>query len=461
MRLPTLLLTVLALFAFAGNSLLTRLALGAEEIDATMFATVRLASGGVALGVLALLTRRRRSLWHAAPPRSRPSLAGILALCGYALLFTWAYVRIGAAVGALVLFGSVQLTMLGWACSRGERPSITTWIGMALAVGGLVLLLAPSATRPDPVGALMMVGAGVAWGVYTLLGRGADEPIAANARSFAGSTVIAVVAMLLVRSEVPATTRGIVLATISGAVTSGLGYAIWYRALPRLSVAQAAIAQLTVPVLAAFGAVVWLGEALTTRLVVASIVVLGGVGLAIAARVRPRSATWRRFGARPLARHRPAELLPAMVDSLWQPSGLTTMLARLDSLRPDSPRGWGKMAAAQMLAHCQQPLRVALGELPLKRSLLGLLFGRLAKKKLLAPEPWKPGMPTAPEFRITDTRDFAKEQAALHTLVERFGRGGEAALSKKPHPFFGPLTADEWQQLQWRHLDHHMRQFGA
>lgn len=150
-----------------------------------------------------------------------------------------------------------------------------------------------------------------------------------------------------------------------------------------------------------------------------------------------------------------------MIDSLFEPAGLTTMLARLDSLRADSPRQWGKMTVAQMLAHCQQPLRVALGELPLKRSLIGILFGRLAKKKLLSPTPWKPGMPTAPEFKITDARDFAKEKAALRALVERFGKGGPTALTRQPHPFFGPLTIVEWQALQCRHLDHHMRQFGC
>lgn len=150
-----------------------------------------------------------------------------------------------------------------------------------------------------------------------------------------------------------------------------------------------------------------------------------------------------------------------MADSLFDPAGLAAMLARLDRLRPDATRHWGRMSVAQMLAHCQQPLRVALGELPLKRSLIGLLFGRLAKKKLLAPDLWKPGMPTAPEFRITDARDFRLEHAALRLLVERFGNGGPASLSRLPHPFFGPLTPEEWQALQWRHLDHHLRQFGA
>lgn len=150
-----------------------------------------------------------------------------------------------------------------------------------------------------------------------------------------------------------------------------------------------------------------------------------------------------------------------MADSLFQPEGLARITARIDALRPDSQHQWGKMDVAQMLAHCQQPLRVALGELPLKRSLVGLLFGRMAKRQLLAPKPWKPGMPTAPEFKVTGPRDFAKEKTALRALVRRFGEGGPSGLTKLPHPFFGPLTTDEWQRLQWLHLDHHLRQFGA
>jgi hypothetical protein len=149
-----------------------------------------------------------------------------------------------------------------------------------------------------------------------------------------------------------------------------------------------------------------------------------------------------------------------MVDSLFDAAGRAHMLARLDALRADSVRQWGKMTIGQMLAHCQQPLRVALGELPLKRSLVGILFGRIAKRQLLT-KPWKPGMPTAPEFRVHDARDFAAERTTLRALVTRLGEGGPAVLSRQPHPFFGPLTADEWQRLQWLHLDHHLRQFGV
>lgn len=147
--------------------------------------------------------------------------------------------------------------------------------------------------------------------------------------------------------------------------------------------------------------------------------------------------------------------------SLFDADDRADLRRRLDALQPDTQRRWGKMDVAQMLAHCQAPLRVALGELRLKQSLIGLLFGRLAKKKLLAPAPWKPGMPTAPEFKVTDRRQFAEEHAKLTALLKRLGEGGPAALTGDPHPFFGRLTAAEWDALQWRHLDHHLRQFGV
>jgi len=150
-----------------------------------------------------------------------------------------------------------------------------------------------------------------------------------------------------------------------------------------------------------------------------------------------------------------------MTHSLFDSSGLASILARIDSLQPDAVRRWGKMTIGQMLAHCQQPLRVASGELPLKRSLIGVLFGRMAKRQLLAPKPWQQGMPTAPEFRVTDARDFGNEKQALLALVRRFGEAGPDGLTKSPHPFFGPMSVEEWQALQWRHLDHHLRQFGA
>ncbi len=153
--------------------------------------------------------------------------------------------------------------------------------------------------------------------------------------------------------------------------------------------------------------------------------------------------------------------MPSLSPSLFESNDHAEILRRIQALSPESQALWGKMQVAQMLAHCQAPLRVATGELPLKRALVGILFGRLAKKKLAGPQPFGRGMPTAPEFRVRDARDFAREREQLLELVRQFGRNGPAGLTKLPHPFFGPMTVEEWDTLQWKHLDHHLRQFGA
>jgi drug/metabolite transporter (DMT)-like permease len=282
-RLGTLALTALALVAFASNSLLTRLALGSHQIDAATFTAVRLVSGAAVLA--ALVRAQAGSLVHL---RRRGAL-GPIALFAYAAPFSFAYLRIGAAVGALVLFGVVQLTMIGAGIARGERPSALTWLGLALAMTGLVVLTAPAAARPDPLGLGLMVIAGVAWGVYSLAGRSAPEPLVANAWSFIWSSVPAVVLALVSHAQVNASARGVALALVSGGVTSALGYAVWYRALRRLSVTQAAVAQLSVPVIAALGAAAVLNEALSARFVAAAAAVLGGVALVLAARGRTRA----------------------------------------------------------------------------------------------------------------------------------------------------------------------------
>jgi drug/metabolite transporter (DMT)-like permease len=273
-------LTLLALVAFASNSLLTRLALGSKQLDAATFTALRLASGAVMLAVLVLAQSRS---WRAL---RGAKLAGPLALFVYAAPFSFAYLRIGAAVGALVLFGVVQLTMIGYGIARGEHPTPVMWLGLALAAGGLLVLTVPAVARPDPLGVLLMAVAGVAWAVYTLVGRGTADPLAANARSFLWSTPLAMLLVAIGRAPVHATPRGIALALVSGAVTSGLGYAIWYRALPALTVTQAAVAQLSVPVIAAVGAVLTLGETLSMRLIVAGLAVLSGVGIVLSARSR-------------------------------------------------------------------------------------------------------------------------------------------------------------------------------
>jgi drug/metabolite transporter (DMT)-like permease len=273
-------LTLLALIAFASNSLLTRLALGAHEIDAATFTLVRLVSGAV---VLALVVRTEARTLR--PTRRRGAL-GPLALFCYAAPFSFAYLRIGAAVGALVLFGVVQMTMIGYGISRGERPTATAWLGLALAVAGLVALTVPSVNRPDPLGVALMIVAGVAWAVYSLAGRTVPDPIAANAWSFLGGSALALLLELTSRHTLTTSARGITLALVSGGVTSGLGYVVWYRALPRLSVTQAAVAQLSVPVIAALGAALLLHERLSVRFVFCAAAVLGGVALVLSARLR-------------------------------------------------------------------------------------------------------------------------------------------------------------------------------
>lgn len=276
----TIALTLLALVAFASNSLLTRLALGSHRLDAATFTALRLVSGAAMLAALVLARSRSGNALRGA------GIAGPVALFVYAAPFSFAYLRIGAAVGALVLFGVVQITMIGYGITRGERPTPLIWLGLALAAGGLLALTLPAVERPDPLGVALMAVAGVAWAVYTLVGRGTTDPLAANARSFVWSTPLAMLLVAVARGPVEVTAHGVVLALLSGAVTSGLGYAIWYRALPRLTVTQAAVAQLSVPVIAALGAALTLGETLSARLVISGLAVLTGVAFVLSARTR-------------------------------------------------------------------------------------------------------------------------------------------------------------------------------
>ncbi|MBZ4421682.1 DMT family transporter [Myxococcus sp. RHSTA-1-4] len=278
------LLTVLALVGFAANSLLCRAALagGGRLIDAASFTGVRLVSGAL---VLALLLRARSGR------HTGGSWPSALALFAYAAGFSLAYVRIPTGVGALLLFGCVQATMLGTGLARGERPKAREVAGLLLALGGLVGLTAPGVSAPDPVGAAMMAGAGVAWGVYSLRGRGNRDPLAATADNFLRSVPMAVALSgvgLLAQGTPHATGRGIALALASGALASGVGYSLWYAALPHLTATRAAIIQLSVPVLAAAGGVLLLGEGVTARVLLAGTALLAGVLLALSAKAAPR-----------------------------------------------------------------------------------------------------------------------------------------------------------------------------
>ncbi|HET9820539.1 MAG TPA: DMT family transporter [Burkholderiaceae bacterium] len=277
----TLGLTAVAMVAFAANSLLCRLALQGQAIDPASFGSVRLLSGAL---VLALLVRLRAG---AAPAARRDWVAASM-LWLYVACFSYAYLWLSAGTGALVLFGAVQLTMFGVGLARGERFSAAAWAGLALAVGGLVALVLPGVSAPSPAGAALMALAGLAWGVYTLRGRGAGDPTAVTAGNFLRAAPLALALSVLMAAHFHASARGIVLAAASGALASGLGYAVWYAALRGLSALRAATVQLSVPPLAALGGVLWLSEPLTTRLAASSLAILGGIAIVLASRARMR-----------------------------------------------------------------------------------------------------------------------------------------------------------------------------
>lgn len=274
----TLALTCAALVGFAANSFLGRMALGSGSIDAATYTVVRLASGAI---VLAVLTRiGRGSSGELRPPRAG-SWVGATALFAYAAAFSFAYLRLATGVGALVLFAAVQITMIGWGLFRGERPRVVEWIGLGLAFGGIVMLVRPGLTAPDAAGVGLMFLAGVAWGVYSLRGRGTARPLAATADNFLRSVPLAAVLIVLAFAGIHADTRGVVLAVVSGGLASGVGYSLWYAALRGLTATRAAIVQLSVPVLAALGGIAMLGETVTLRLAIAGVAILGGVALAL------------------------------------------------------------------------------------------------------------------------------------------------------------------------------------
>lgn len=267
-------LTALAMAAFAANSLLCRLALRDTAIDPAGFTFIRLLSGAI---VLWLLVRLRSE-----PPAGRyGDWPGAFALFGYAIAFSYAYVGLSAGAGALLLFGAVQATMILHGLWRGERLGAWQCLGLVLAIGGLVALLLPGASAPAPLPSALMIAAGMAWGVYSLLGRGNADALATTAGNFVRSVPLATGAATLALPWLEFDPRGCVLAALSGALASGMGYAIWYAALRALNATTAATVQLSVPVIAALGGVALLSEPLTLRLVLASAATLGGIALVI------------------------------------------------------------------------------------------------------------------------------------------------------------------------------------
>jgi len=270
-------LTALALLGFAGNSLLCRVALRGGQIDAASFTALRLASGAAMLALLAALHARGRAQ---GAPRARGDWWSALALFAYAAAFSFAYLGLSAATGALLLFGAVQLTMLGRGFALGERLHARQWLGLLAATAGLVVLLLPGIAAPPWPNAVLMLGAGVAWGVYSLRGRGAADPLATTAGNFARTLPAAALLLALGLRDAHAAGTGVAAAIASGALASGVGYALWYAALPSLRASTAGILQLSVPVLTALGGIVLLGEPLAWRFALAAALTLGGVALA-------------------------------------------------------------------------------------------------------------------------------------------------------------------------------------
>ena len=273
-----ILLTAFAMIPLAANSWLCRAALRDTAIDAASFTSIRLISGALMLWLLVWLTGKAR-----AGAGNWPSA---FALFGYAALFSFAYLSLTAATGALLLFGAVQVTMIALGLRGGERLDGVQIVGVALAFGGLVGLLMPGLSAPPLGGALMMIGAGMAWGVYSVRGKGAGDPIRVTAGNFLLTVPITALLSLLMITGVSLDAIGAGYAVASGALTSALGYALWYRILPMLRSTSAATVQLSVPVIVAIGGVALLGEPITLRLVLASAAVLGGIALVILERDR-------------------------------------------------------------------------------------------------------------------------------------------------------------------------------
>ena len=281
------LLTAVAMIAFAANSVLARLAFATAGAEPLSYTAIRLVSGAAMLSIL--LGLRQRTL-----PRSLGgSWRAAAALFGYAIAFSIAYVLLSAGTGALILFASVQVGIIGWAILKGDRPGPLEWLGMAVALVAFAWLVSPGLVAPHPVGTLLMVLAGLCWAAYTLLGRATRSPLQDTAGNFIRTVPVAALLLVAGLAGQPIDPAAATYAAASGALASGLGYAVWYAALPGLPRTTAAIVQLTVPAIAAMGGVLFIGETVTGRLVLASIGILGGVALALVGADRRRGAISR------------------------------------------------------------------------------------------------------------------------------------------------------------------------
>lgn len=275
-RMRIVLLTIVAMFAFAGNSLLCRVALKGTSIDPATFTSVRIVSAAIALWII-LRTRGESQ-------RIGGNWLSAFALFAYAAAFSFAYVSLAAGTGALLLFGAVQATMIGYALARGERLRALQWMGLICALAGLVALVLPGVSAPPPLASLLMLCAGIAWGIYSLRGKRAADPTVTTAGNFIRAIpfAIAISAAMFTHASIDKT--GLLFAAISGALTSGVGYVIWYAALKHIPSATAATVQLSVPLIAAAGGIALLGEPLTARLALSALAILGGIALVVVRR---------------------------------------------------------------------------------------------------------------------------------------------------------------------------------
>lgn len=274
----TIFLTGLALIAFAANSVLCRLALGNNAIDASSFTIIRLLSGTIILLIIIGVTR------NVTGASSNGSWSASFMLFLYAITFSFAYISLDTATGALILFGSVQITMILMSLISGARLHLTEWAGVIIAFTGFVYLILPGVSTPPIIGLLLMTVAGVAWGIYTLKGRDSKSPLMDTAYNFLRTTPLVILLTIITISNANYSSEGILLALLSGSITSGVGYTIWYIALGGLSSIQAAVLQLSVPVIAALGGVIFVSEAITFRLSVSATMVLGGILIVVLGR---------------------------------------------------------------------------------------------------------------------------------------------------------------------------------
>jgi drug/metabolite transporter (DMT)-like permease len=273
LRQQVFIFTLLAMLAFAGNSLLCRFALKHTAIDAASFTSVRMMSGALALW---LIVRLRNGV-----PTRAGNWPSALALFAYAAAFSFAYIKLPAAVGALLLFGSVQATMISYGLVKGERMALSQTLGFIVACCGLVALLLPGLSAPPLVESALMIAAGIAWGVYSLRGKGSDDATQVTAGNFLRASLFAIMLSALMFTHASLDSTGVIYAMLSGALTSGVGYALWYTALPHLRATSAATVQLSVPVIAAAGGIIFLAEPITLRFFISSIAILGGVAMVV------------------------------------------------------------------------------------------------------------------------------------------------------------------------------------